>query len=717
MAFNKNKKRVVTAALTATMLVSAIVPAAAATVSKAQQKVIQAHCTNATLIDASTLKITFSGKLNTSTVTAADFTVNGGDVTSARVSKNGLSVILKLAKKLKTTAVSDITFDLKANKIITFINGDKLKKGAKPLSQGLTIVDQFAPTLVSYKITDTDEITLTFTESIKKFNVSGADAIAAVVKVYGHKISSIKNVNGKIVIKTSEPITGTTKIELKSGQAVLTDTSGNKYAGSGIKVLVVDQVSIDLAVAKRAVDGYVEASLKTLSEVTTAEGLEATAQAQVKSVTDTKAKAALQKRINDQKVIVTTAKTELTAQKEATTAIDGYIGASLKTLSEVTTAEGLEATAQAKVNAVTDAKAKTTLQKRINDQKVIITTAKTELTAQKDATTAIDGYVGAPLTTLSEVTTAEGLEATAQAKVNGVTDEEAKAALQKRIDDQKAIIAKTKTELTAQKALTDARTALTNAITPADSAQKAEFTAVGNISADNQIALGKAYTDYTAEVTTYGKAVKAAQDANTSTASTQALTTAKTNLDDATKAFNTAKATFEAAQGELVNAKTQFDGEKARVAGLRLVQADYTVASWNALQTALSFDVTGKTVSEVYAAIADITAKQNALVIYVSALQAEVNKVTTLDFTNPLQLQLAAILDGNIDVSFSNVWGDPYTAIISTYGRFARVDKVTAAGKIETLTLPVFFKLGNEQVLLRFDVVINENGVVSVTKK
>ena len=708
MEFNKNNKKVVTAALTATMLVSAVVPVAAATVSKAQHRVIQAHCTNATLLDARTLKITFNKKLKSNTVSAADFTVNSGDVTSATVSKDELSVILKLDKNLKSTAVSGITFDLKANKKIAFINGDQLKKETKPLSQSLTIVDQSAPTLVSYKITDTDEITLTFTESIKNFNISGADAIAAVVKVYGYKISSIKNVNGKIVIKTSEPITGTPKIELKSGQAVLTDTSGNKYAGSDIKVLVVDQVSIDLAVAKRAVDGYVEASLKTLSEVTTAKGLEATAQAKVNAVTDPKAKKALQKRIDDQKVVVTSAKTELIAQneiiaqKEATKAIDGYIGASLttleeitsaegleataqakvnsvtdakaktalqkriddqkvvvttakteliaqnnaliaaqneiraqneatkaidgyvgaslktllevttaegleataqakvnavtdpkaktvlqkriddqkivvaaakteltvqddatkvidgyvgaplKTLLEVTTAEGLEATAQAKVNAVTDAKAKVALQKRIDDQKVVVATAKTELTAQKEATKAIDGYIGASLTTLEEVTTAEGFEATAQAKVNAVTDATAKAALQKRIDDQKVIVTTAKTELTAQKSLTDARTALTNAIQTADQAQKAAVAVVDGVSEVDQTSLGKAYTDYQATVTSYGNAVIAALTANTLTASTTDLTTAKTTLDGESATFATAKTAFESTQKTLL---------------------------------------------------------------------------------------------------------------------------------------------------------------------
>ncbi|URM33396.1 Ig-like domain-containing protein [Cytobacillus firmus] len=425
--------------------------------------------TGATLLDASTLKVTFSEKVNAGTVSASDFVVNGGDVSSVTVSENGESATLKLATKLTSTSVDGITFDLKTGESIADPSGNKLEKGEDPLSEGLVIADEAAPTLVSYKITDTDKITLTFSESAKAIDaVTAGNTIASIAQVYGSVIESIDDVDGKVVITTTAAISGTPTIELKAGQTVITDAAGNKYAGNDIKVLVVDQQSVDQAEAVRAFNAEVE-------------------------------------RVAGLNLV------------EADYTVASW--------TELETAITFDVTGK---------------------------------------------------------TTAQINEATA--------------------------------------AITSAQEAL---------------------------------------VTKYSVAVEA------------------------------------------------FNAEVERVAGLNLVEADYTVASWTELETALAFDVTGKTVTEVEEATTAITLAHAGLVTNLSVVEEQADLVTDLVISSPAQVELPTAAN-DVVVTFDAANGT--VAAIADNGAVTPA----AAGQTETLTLNVNFTLGTAEVTKSFDVTIDENGAVSV---
>ncbi|MCC0566758.1 hypothetical protein [Brevibacillus borstelensis] len=137
--------------------------------------------------------------------------------------------------------------------------------------------------------------------------------------------------------------------------------------------------------------------------------------------------------------------------KAAEEAVAAYEGAALETLEDVATAEALGTEAQAKVDLVADADAKAAFQTRIDAQKAKVEEAKAKFTDAEivaAAEAAVAAYEAATLTSLEEVSAAEALGTEAQAKVDLVADEEAKAEFQTRIDAQKAKVEEAKAKFT-----------------------------------------------------------------------------------------------------------------------------------------------------------------------------------------------------------------------------------------------------------------------------
>jgi uncharacterized protein YqgV (UPF0045/DUF77 family) len=136
----------------------------------------------------------------------------------------------------------------------------------------------------------------------------------------------------------------------------------------------------ELQVAEAAVAAYEAGPITTLAEVTTAEGLKASAVTAVTAVAagDVDAKTALELRITNRTQAIATAKTTL----QAKLAVVAYEAGPITTLAEVATAEGLKAAAVTAVAAVGDATAKTALELRITNRTQAITTAKATLAAQ-----------------------------------------------------------------------------------------------------------------------------------------------------------------------------------------------------------------------------------------------------------------------------------------------------------------------------------------------
>lgn len=146
--------------------------------------------------------------------------------------------------------------------------------------------------------------------------------------------------------------------------------------------------------------------------------------------------------------IPTTTATTTTELQVAEAAVAAYEAGPITTLAEVTTAEGLKASAVTAVTAVAagDVDAKTALELRITNRTQAIATAKTTLQAKL----AVVAYEAGPITTLAEVATAEGLKAAAVTAVAAVGDATAKTALELRITNRTQAITTAKATLAAQ---------------------------------------------------------------------------------------------------------------------------------------------------------------------------------------------------------------------------------------------------------------------------
>ncbi|HZK83326.1 MAG TPA: DUF5667 domain-containing protein [Desulfosporosinus sp.] len=221
---------------------------------------------------------------------------------------------------------------------------------------------------------------------------------------------------------------------------------------SNVHVTTLDEA---VQTAEDAVVDYELAPITTLELVTTAEGLKATAVAAIADLeVDSTEKADLEVRVTTQATKIATAKSDLRVAA-AETAVSAYEDASIDTLAEIATAEGLKAAADAAVNGVGDGDANAAFELRVTAQATEITTTKTALQEAAEAAavvvaaeTAVLAYESAPITTLAEIATAEGLKAAAVQAVMVVSNVDTKTAFELRVTTQKAAIKAAKIELT-----------------------------------------------------------------------------------------------------------------------------------------------------------------------------------------------------------------------------------------------------------------------------
>jgi len=196
----------------------------------------------------------------------------------------------------------------------------------------------------------------------------------------------------------------------------------------------------DITTAEVAVSAYEAGPITTLAEVATVDGLKAAADTAVGAVGDEAAKTAFELRIINRAVSIVTVKTTLQAE----VAVAAYEAGSITTLAEVTTTEGLKTAADTAVAAVGDGVVKTALELRITTRAAAIATAKPTLQAES----AVVAYEAGPITTLAEVTTAEGLKTAADTAVAALGDGVVKTAFELRVTTRTAAIATAKTALT-----------------------------------------------------------------------------------------------------------------------------------------------------------------------------------------------------------------------------------------------------------------------------
>ncbi|EGW38448.1 DUF5667 domain-containing protein [Desulfosporosinus sp. OT] len=138
-----------------------------------------------------------------------------------------------------------------------------------------------------------------------------------------------------------------------------------------------------------------------------------------------------------------------TAEVQAEAAVSAYEAAPITTLVKIATANGLKAAADTAVAAVTDVTAKEDFELRVTHRAAAIAIATTILQAEA----AVSAYETAPITTLAEVAKAEGLKAAADTAVAATADVTAKTAFEFRITNRAAAIARTKTVLQAEAAV------------------------------------------------------------------------------------------------------------------------------------------------------------------------------------------------------------------------------------------------------------------------
>ena len=216
--------------------------------------------------------------------------------------------------------------------------------------------------------------------------------------------------------------------------------------------------------AETAVAAYEGAPITTLKQVATVEGLKEATDAAVDVVIDPGVQADLLARVVARSEAISTAKTELQvlaaeAVAKAEAAVLAYETAPITTLAEVETAEGLKAAAHDAVALVED-DAKVAFEARVTTRCEAINAQKATLEAQAalaNAEAAVSAYDAAPLTTLAEVATAEGLKAAAVTAVEAVNNTEVKTALALKVTTKTAAIAAAKTALTPPVVVTDGK--------------------------------------------------------------------------------------------------------------------------------------------------------------------------------------------------------------------------------------------------------------------
>ncbi|MDD5603150.1 MAG: S-layer homology domain-containing protein [Eubacteriales bacterium] len=176
----------------------------------------------------------------------------------------------------------------------------------------------------------------------------------------------------------------------------------------------------------------------------------------------------------------------------ARAAVDAYKAGPIGTLTEIAAAEGKKAAADAAVAKVVVEADKTAFQKEIDTRAAAIAAAKTTL--MNDVNAAVNAFVAAPITTVAEITAAEALAVTARAKVATVADATVKADLTKKIDDQAAIVASAKANISGAKVAVNTGS-LTTAVVTFDKEMDATKLA-GNIKIDGVVVANTAASGY-----------------------------------------------------------------------------------------------------------------------------------------------------------------------------------------------------------------------------
>src|SRR5665648_69105 len=273
------------------------------------------------------------------------------------------------------------------------------------------------------------------------FSVSQAIDGAAATAVAPTAIST----TGSVVTLTVAPVVATTadqsvvySVSYKGGAAVVAPAFT-------VAKTVDPQVAI-VATAETSVATYEAAPVVTAEDVTAAEALEVTANADVALVTDTTKNADFASRIAAQKVIVDAAKAEFSDVDIATAAVttlDTAAKADLTVEANLTTAEAAVTAANTAIANVDAGAAKDALQVTVTADATTVTAARTAFDAAgtvkivADAEAAVAAYEVAPVATTEDVIAAEALEVTANTDVTLVTDATTKDAFTVRIAAQK----------------------------------------------------------------------------------------------------------------------------------------------------------------------------------------------------------------------------------------------------------------------------------------
>lgn len=208
------------------------------------------------------------------------------------------------------------------------------------------------------------------------------------------------------------------------------------------------------------------------------------------------------------------AKTDLIARYDTANAVVKLARAT----AAVVTAETSELqadvnTAQALVTALPDGADKTALQDRIDAVQVIID-ARVEAAAQAAAELAVAAYESAAITTLDEITIAEGLEADANTAITAVNDITAHDAFALRMSERKVIVDAAKTALLEAAAVNEINAATVDTMNAAIVANAAtldldltDYNELSNNTSVHVALTGKAFANKGAVKTAFDSAV------------------------------------------------------------------------------------------------------------------------------------------------------------------------------------------------------------------
>ena len=226
--------------------------------------------------------------------------------------------------------------------------------------------------------------------------------------------------------------------------AVTTVTNGT--------ISITANLDPNLPAVEAAVSAYETGALTTLTEVATAEGKKAAAVSAVATLTIAD-KAPFNTRIANRDTQIAAARAALekaAAEAAATATVVAYETGALTTLTEVATAEGKKAAADTAVAGLAAGAVKTDLLARIAARTTAIATAKAAIEtaiAEAAATATVVAYETGALTTLTEVTTAEGKKAAADTAVAGLAAGTVKDGLLTRIATRTTQIATAKSNI------------------------------------------------------------------------------------------------------------------------------------------------------------------------------------------------------------------------------------------------------------------------------